>query len=225
MRDKIGLLLLALALLAAQAAGAQQSEILAIKAGRVIPISGPVITNGVVLVRDGKIVAVGSNMLIPDGAKVLETPVVMPGLVEAHGSRGMNSPNENVPVTPFVTTADGLDPVSLAFEDAIRDGVTTLHILPGNGTVVGGSGVIVKPVGVTVESMMVRQPSGMKLSLLPSGGRNRMAQIEDLRRAFDDYAAYTEQLAERRADQKKKGDPQEEFDPRQPPCANWWRAE
>ncbi len=208
-------LLLALALYSGQKASAQQSNVLAIRAARVIPISGPEIANGIVLVRDGKIVAVGANVAIPEGAKVLETPVVMPGLVEAHGARGMDAPNENVSITPFVTTADGLDPVSIAFEDAIRDGVTTLQILPGNATVVGGTGIIIRPVGVTVESMVVRRPSGMKLSLLASGGRNKVAQIQDLRRAFDDYSAYVEQLADRRADQKKKGEPEEEFDPRQ----------
>jgi imidazolonepropionase-like amidohydrolase len=215
MRDRLPHLFAAAALLSGMGVQAQQGTVVAIRAGRVIPISGPEISNGIVLVRDGKIAAVGANVAIPDGATVINTLVVMPGVVEAHGARGMDAANENVPVTPFVTTADGFDPVNVAIEDALRDGITTIHVLPGNATVVGGTGVIVRPTGVTVESMMLRRPSGMKLSLLPSGGRNRMTQIEELRRAFEDYSAYMEQLAERRTDQKKKGEPEEEIDPRQ----------
>jgi imidazolonepropionase-like amidohydrolase len=139
----------------------------------------------------------------------------MPGLVEAHGSRGMDAPNENVPVVAFVNTADGIDPVNVAFEDALRDGITTINVVPGNATIIGGTGIIVKPVGNIVEKMLVKRPSGMKLSLLPTGGRNRMTQIQELRRAFEDFDAYNEQLKERRAEQKKKGEPEEEYDPRQ----------
>jgi imidazolonepropionase-like amidohydrolase len=139
----------------------------------------------------------------------------MPGMVEAHTSRGMDAPNENVAVVPFVSTADGIDPVNISFEDALRDGITTLQVIQGNNTVVGGTGIIVKPIGPTVETMMVKRPGGMKLSLAPSGGRNRMTQIEELRRAFEDYATYKQQLDERRAAQKKAGQPEEEIDPKQ----------
>ena len=209
------LLLTALALVSASLVQAQQSGVIAIRAGKILPISGPEIANGILIIRDGKIAALGANIPIPEGAKVLEAAVVMPGLVEAHGSRGMDAPNENIPVVPFVNTADGVDPVNVAFEDALRDGLTTIHVLPGNATVVGGTGILVKPVGVTVESMMVKPRSGMKLSLYPGAGRNRMTQLEELRRAFDDFDAYNEQLAERRAEQKKRGEPEEEYDLRQ----------
>ncbi|MCS6861288.1 MAG: hypothetical protein NZT92_13310, partial [Abditibacteriales bacterium] len=122
-----------------------QSEVLAIRAQKVITISGADITNGVVLVRDGKIAAVGQDVSIPPGARVLEANVVMPGMVEAHTARGMDAPNENVPVVPFVSTADGLDPLHFTFEDALRDGITTIHVIQGNNTVIGGTGVIMKP--------------------------------------------------------------------------------
>jgi len=162
-------------------AAAQAQDVIAIKAGKIITVSGREIMNGVVIVRGGKIVAIGANIPIPDGAKVLESPVVMPGMVEAATSRGMDSPNENVAVVPFVNTSDGIDPVNVTFDDALRDGITTLHILPGNATVVGGTGIIVKPTGPTVENMLIRKPSAMKLSLAPSGGRSRMTQVEEPR--------------------------------------------
>src|SRR5580658_10164488 len=182
-----------------------QEAVTAIKAAKIITISGPDIVNGVILIRGTKIEAVGANLPIPAGARVLETPVVMPGMVEAHTSRGMDAPNENVAVVPFVSTADGIDPVNISFEAALRDGITTIQVIQGNNTVVGGTGIVVKPIGPTVETMMVKRPGGMKLSLAPSGGRNRMTQIEELRRAFEDYSTYKQQLDERRAAQKKAG--------------------
>lgn len=198
----------------AAATGAQEA-VTAIKAGKIITISGQDITNGVIIIRGSKILAVGANLPIPAGVTVVESAVVMPGMVEAHTSRGMDAPNENVPVVPFVSTADGIDPVNITFEDALRDGITTLQVIQGNNTVVGGTGIVVKPIGPTVENMMVKRTGAMKLSLAPSGGRNRMTQIEELRRAFEDYAVYKQQLDERRAAQKKAGSPEEEIDPKQ----------
>src|SRR5579862_5487831 len=83
-----------------------QDAVTAIKAGKIITISGPDITNGVILIRGTKILAVGANLPIPSGVPVMEAAVVMPGMVEAHTSRGMDAPNENVAVVPFVSTAD-----------------------------------------------------------------------------------------------------------------------
>ena len=194
-----------------------QEPVTAIKAAKIITISGHEITNGVVLVRGSKIAAVGTGaeVQIPAGATVLDAACVMPGLVEAHTSRGMDAANENVAVVPFVSTADGIDPVNISFEDALRDGITTLQVIQGNNTVVGGTGIIVKPIGPTVETMLVKRPGAMKLSLAPSGGRNRITQLEELRRAFEDYATYKQQLDERRAAQKKASQPLEEIDPKQ----------
>ena len=194
---------------------AAAQETLAVKAERVIPISGPEIQNGIILVRGGKIIAVGRDIAIPEAAKVLETKVAMPGMIEAHGWRGMDSPNENVPVVPFVTTADGLDPVHFSIEDALRDGITTIHVIPGNNTVIGGTGVVIKPVGSTIDAAMLKRPSGMKLSLQPSGGRNRMAQVAELRKAFDDYDEYVRSRSERQAGGRRTEE--DEFDPRQIP--------
>ena len=197
-------------------AGPANSQDLAVRAERIITISGGEIQNGVILIRGGKIAAVGADVAVPEGTKVLTTKVAMPGLIESHGARGMDSANENVPVVPFVTTADGLDPVHFAIEDALRDGITTLHVIPGNSTVVGGTGILIKPVGATIDAVTFKRPSAMKLSLQPSGGRNRMAQIAELRKAFEDYDEYVKSRAENTGP-RSGGAADSEFDPRQVP--------
>src|SRR6059036_1060196 len=92
----------------------------AVRAGRIVPVAGPEIRDGVILIEDGRIAAVGRAK--PDGKEpegkpgeppVVEVPwdatvidasgeTVFPGMVEAHSFRGLDRPNENVPVTPFV---------------------------------------------------------------------------------------------------------------------------
>ncbi len=216
---KIGLAVLAsgMCLSLADYAAQAQDAVTAIRAAKLIPISGAEISNGVILIRGGKIVAVGpaASVPIPPDATVVQADVAMPGTVEAHTSRGMDAPNENVSVVPFVSTADGIDPVNITFEDALRDGITTLQIIQGNNTVVGGTGIIVRPVGPTVENMLVKRPGAMKLSLAPSGGRSRITQLAELKRAFEDFTTYRKGLDERRATAKKAGQPEEAIDPKQ----------
>ena len=179
-----------LVLVLAAAAGAE--ELVAIKVGRVIPVNGPEIRDGVVLVKGGKIETVGAGIEVPWNATVIEAPqgVLMPGLIEAHTSEGLDRPNENVPSVPFVSVLDALDPVSFYFEDALREGVTTLLVLPGHATMIGGRGLVVKPVGRTVEQMLVKPEAAIKLSLEPRPGTSRMSHLQRLRRVFQDLQEY-----------------------------------
>lgn len=67
------------------AAAAENSGVVAIKAGRVLTMAGAPLDGAVIVVRDGKVEAVGSGVAIPDGAKVIDAPdaVVTPGLIDA----------------------------------------------------------------------------------------------------------------------------------------------
>lgn len=80
-----GLVLGLLAALTAGMAAGADAEITVIKAGRILPVSGAPITNGVIIVRAGRIEAVGQDLAIPDGARVIERRggVVTPGLIDA----------------------------------------------------------------------------------------------------------------------------------------------
>src|SRR5687768_10960632 len=103
-------LVLTLALAAAGPLAAQ--ERLAVKGGRILPVAGPPIDGGVVLIRGDKIEAVGKDLSIPADAKVIDATgkVVVPGFIEAHSSRGMDQPNEANPNVPFLSVVDAIDP-------------------------------------------------------------------------------------------------------------------
>jgi imidazolonepropionase-like amidohydrolase len=185
---------------------APEDGVIAIKGARVIPIVGPELESATILVRGGKIEAVGRDVEIPWDARVIEgaKKVVVPGLVEAHTTRGTDRPNERLASVPFVSTFDSINPVDPYFEDCLRQGIATLCVMPGNDTMIGGQGCVVRPTGVTVESMMVVKNVGMKISLKPRAGVSKMAHLAALRKDLGDAA---ELLKEKKADADPRREP------------------
>jgi imidazolonepropionase-like amidohydrolase len=177
--------LLLAAPLAAGPAAAQEGNI-AVRAGKVITAPGNVIENGIVVVQDGRIVAVGGpDLEVPFDTMLREFPdgVLFAGYTEAHTSAGLDRANENVPVAPFLNVADSIDPVSFYFEDELRGGTTAIGVIPGNNCVIGGRGAIVAPIGRTVEEMALSSNMGMKIAIGPKWGWSRSTQLAELREA------------------------------------------
>ena len=198
-------ILLCAALAALRAPAPAQSEArLVIEAGRIVTQAGPDIENGRIVIAGGRIVAVGKADEVekPWDATVLGGPgfVAFPGFVEAHTSQGMDRANENIDVAPFLDIRDSIDPVAYYFEDCLRYGITTVNVQQGANCVIGGRGMIVRPVGMTVEQMTVRPLFGMKLSARPKGGKSRATQMQALRFAFQDLKTYLEDLVEKEKD-------------------------
>ncbi len=200
-----------LLLLAASAAlptplAAQGQGKLVIEAGRIVTQAGPDIENGLLVIEGGRITAVGKAGEVekPWDAVVLggASFVAFPGFVEAHTSQGLDRPNENLDVAPFLDIRDSIDPVAYFFEDCLRYGITTVNVQQGANCVVGGRGMIVRPTGLTVEEMAVRPLFGLKLSTRPKNGKSRTTQMQTLRYAFDDLRRYLEDLVEKERDER-----------------------
>src|ERR1700682_5709226 len=128
-----------LILLLGVAAPLAAQDRVAIKGGRILPVAGPPIDGGVVLINKGKIEAVGKDVAIPADAKVIDATgkVVVPGFIEAHSIRGMDQANEANPNVPFLSVVDAIDPSQDYFEECRRNGVTTVAVVPGNNTMFG----------------------------------------------------------------------------------------
>jgi len=166
-------------------------EVLAVKAGKLITVTGPTIENATILMEDGRITKIGPDVEVPWDAKVVDASqhVVMPTYVLAHTSDGMRGSNENLVNVPFLTVMDAVDPSNDFFRDSLANGVGTAHIIPGNRTLLGGQGMVVRPFGRTVEDMAVRTQSGIKISLAATG-TSRVGQIRKLRREFESIEEY-----------------------------------
>ncbi len=208
--SKAALLFPALLLAAPLAAGpaAAQEGNVAVRAGKVITAPGNVIENGTVVVQGGRIIAVGGlDMEVPFDTMLREYPegVLFAGFAEAHTSSGLDRPNENVPVAPFLNVADSIDPVSFYFEDELRGGTTAIGVIPGNNCVIGGRGAIVAPIGRTVEEMALSANMGMKIAIGPKWGWSRSTQLAELREAEsrlnDTLRRVGQQLLDQQADE------------------------
>ena len=188
----------------ASATGARADN-LVIEAGRVLTQAGDEIENGVIVIEDGRITAIGAAADIekPWDATVIGGPdfVAFPGFVEAHTSNGMDRPNENIDVTPFLDIRDSIDPVSFYFEDCLRYGITTVNIQHGRSCVIGAQGRVVRPVGMTIEAMTMRPDFGVKVCASPKQGKSRATQIQTLRQTFEGLKRYLADLVQKERDE------------------------
>jgi imidazolonepropionase-like amidohydrolase len=151
----------------------------AIVGGMIVPIVGPEIPGGTVLIENGRIAAVGAGdaVAVPDGAHVVDAAGswVLPGFIEAHGHVGVSEEAEGwagedtnemtEPVTAHVRAIDAINPADMGFRDAISGGVLAVNVNPGSGNPIGGQTAALKCWGRTVDEMALRQPSGMKSAL------------------------------------------------------------
>jgi imidazolonepropionase-like amidohydrolase len=121
------------------AAPSDQEEVHAFVGARLIPISGPEIDDGAVVISGGTIAAVGprAEVEIPAGAEVhdLAGRVVMPGLVDTHSHIGGGSGGDrSAPIQPEVRILDSIDVRNSGLQRAQAGGITTVNVLPAPGT-------------------------------------------------------------------------------------------
>jgi imidazolonepropionase-like amidohydrolase len=108
---------------------------------------GEVIEHGSILIRDGKIQAIGTDLSPPSGVEVIDGSgyTAMPGIVDQHSHIAMASTNESTaPVVPEVRVIDALNPRDFGIFRALSGGVTTAQILHGSSNPIGGQSAIIK---------------------------------------------------------------------------------
>ncbi|GAA1566993.1 MULTISPECIES: amidohydrolase [Kribbella] len=150
---------------------------LAVQGGTVVPVDGPPIPGGTVLIGDGRIVAVGATVAVPEDATVVDARGrwVLPGLVDAHthmgtleegeGWAGDDHDEATTPVTAHLRALDAINPADEGFRDAVGGGVLAVGINPGSCNPIAGETVAVRCTGRTVDEMVLRSPAGMKSAL------------------------------------------------------------
>ncbi len=193
------------AIFTAAVGGRAVAQTIVLEGGRIIPVSGETIKKGSILIRGSKILAVGKTVEVPFDAKVIDVSgkTLFPGMIDVHvAGLGLDRPNENVPVAPFLNVYDAIDPSLLFFEDALRDGIAVLHLMQGNDCVIGGLSRVVHPIGMTPDEMTIVPDLAIKIAITPKTGFDRMLQMATLREAFLKFADDMERLAEERYEEK-----------------------
>jgi imidazolonepropionase-like amidohydrolase len=205
-----------LALAAAVASPATGQGVIAIEGGTVHTMTGPALEAATVLVRDGRIVAVGVDVEIPVGARRIDArgQHVTPGFIESGTQIGLvevnavaGSVDHTLSQTQAVrdqiraafNVADAINPASVVIPVTRIEGVTTAISRPQGG-LVAGQGVAIDLDGASLDRMLVRSPVGMWASLGEAGaaavGGTRAASSIRLREVLDDARAYRQRRGE-----------------------------
>jgi imidazolonepropionase-like amidohydrolase len=191
------LLLAAFALSMALNAWADEPRYFAIRQARIVPVSGPEIKSGTVVIAKGLIVAVGADVSIPPEAWVIEGKglTVYPGFINAlsdlglgapvpagpggAGGAGRGQPQQAQPVsrgpedrpasTPWINAADELKPDDKRVETWRNGGFTSTLAAPMTG-IFPGQGAVVNLAGERPSDMVVAAPSALLITLQPARG-------------------------------------------------------
>ena len=127
-----------------------------------------------ILLADGKIAAIGTDLTAPADAVIFDADGldVFPGFVDAHthigldgygiGYEGCDYNEMNDIWTPQLRAIDGINPRDPSLADARKAGVTCVCTGPGSANVLGGTFLAMKTVGERVDNMSVRDPVAMK---------------------------------------------------------------
>lgn len=151
----------------------------ALVGGRVLTMAGDEYDDGVVVVRDGKVSAVGprKKVRIPRSVEQIDVSGkwVAPGFVEAHAHLGVHEEGEGWagddtnemtdPNGARLRALDAINPDDQGFRDALAGGVTTAVVKPGSGNPIGGQTVAMKVWGRIVDEMVIKNPCSVKSAL------------------------------------------------------------
>lgn len=189
-----------------------QAQTVAITGARVYPVSGPMIENATVLIRSGRIAAVGANVTIPADARRVDAAGkwVTPGIFNATTTLGISeigqipgtmdarAQGQNDGVTASFKVWEGFNPASPLLQVTRNDGITTVGIIPFGGLIGGQAAVVALRDGAPQE-VILRSPAAMFASLGARGpniGSARGEVFQRLRAVLDDARLYPRRRAD-----------------------------
>lgn len=155
-----------------------------LKNGIIYTMNNRIYQNGDILIEDKKIKSVGENISVDSHYKVIDLKgaFVMPGIIDAHthlgicmqdiGGEGIELNEYSEPITPHLRAVDGINPLDSGFEDARKNGVTTVCSGPGSSTLMAGSFASIKTYGKVIDKMILKENSAIKVSLGENPKRN-----------------------------------------------------
>jgi imidazolonepropionase-like amidohydrolase len=163
----------------------------AITNARIVPVSGPVIERGTVVIRDGLLTAVGAAVVAPVDARIIDGSglTVYPGLIDSSSNLGIPSPapsparagGGSAASTPAISSPNSANPAGLQPEimavdfirpggdqiDAARNaGITAVLTAPREGIFIGQSALI-NLAGDSPQQMIVRSPVALHVGFTP----------------------------------------------------------
>ena len=178
-----------------------RSRLVAVRASRVLIGDGQAIADGVVLVADGRIKAVGADLAIPYGAQLIEVDgVVVPGFIDANATLGLSGDGVGVPAgNPAQRVADAERADDPSFAAARAAGVTTVCVSGTDGGVISGRVAAIKTGAADDESMVLREIAGLRFvfdALGPDSVKPIADRIDAAKKYREAWQKYEKALAD-----------------------------
>lgn len=180
------------------------------------------IEDGTVLIQDGKIKSVGSDLEVPEGATIVDVAgmIVTPGLVDLRSKLWMTpSAAADTGSTAALDALDGVDAYSEDWKEVARQGITSVYVQPSARGSLGGYGALLRVAagGDDLEKLTLIEHAGFQSSLgvgtSNSSTKSKNSEFSGLKKRFSDAKAYAEEWkkyreyeeaeAKRKAQQKK----------------------
>ena len=193
---------------------AAHGQNLALRGGTIHTMAGEAIEDGVILVQNGKIAAIGpaADVTIPADIRLVNAPVITPGLVDAHSSLGLagwlnidhdkDELETSEAMQPELRAIDAYNPREPLIAWVRGFGVTTVHTGHAPGSLISGQTMIVKLRGNSVEDAMVRREAMVAATLgegaVRDGGEvpgTRSKAVALLRSKLIEAREYAEEIA------------------------------
>jgi imidazolonepropionase-like amidohydrolase len=153
----------------------KDSEIIAIVGAKIVPVTGPVIESGTILIKDGHIVQLGASVPVPAGAKVIEAKglTAYPGMIDSYswlgleeisGVRATVDNRETGRINPQVKAIEALRYDSMHIPIARANGIVAAVVAPSGG-LISGQSTLVKLDGWTNREMVIKESLAMIIEL------------------------------------------------------------
>lgn len=133
--------------------------------------------HGDLLIENGKIIDMGPILFSDSETKIFDCSkrFLFPGFIDVHTHLGLydegtgwagNDANEtNESISPHVRAIDGVYPLDPSFQDALKSGITTVHVMPGSSNIIGGTSSVIKTSGKNIDKMLIQETAGLKIAL------------------------------------------------------------
>jgi imidazolonepropionase-like amidohydrolase len=214
----------------AKGTAAPASEAIVLRGGKLLTVSHGVIENGVLVIQNGRIAAVGgANTAVPKGARVIDVSgmTVYPGLIDSETHLGLTEVQADRMTDDMVEMSDEIMPHMHVY-DAFHaesvvipvtriNGITNAIVAPANDDTLPGQDSFIQLAGKSADEMILVRDIAMPLNFTGKQRRNqsfeqakypftRMGMAAQLRQAFIDAQDYEQKLAA--YEKKKSGDPE-----------------
>jgi len=145
-------------------------QVVAIRAGHILTISDNPIENGIVLIKNGKIEALGRNVVLPEDVRLIDAndKFVMPGLIDAQSQLFVmdSELNESRTIAPELNILDAIDPFIKEYREVLAQGVTAVCVAPGSRGLIGGRSAVLKLNGSkNIDRMVLKADATVKAAV------------------------------------------------------------